>query len=44
MFYFIDEKLFENWAAVKSENLRLSVQVERGYSHTPGYSDEREKV
>ncbi|ODN03183.1 Autophagy-related protein 16-1 [Orchesella cincta] len=41
------EKLFENWAAIKAENLRLSVQVERGYSHhhhSSSYSEEREKV
>jgi len=44
----IDQKLFENWAAVKAENLRL--QLERGgesrrTSFSSGHDDrEREKV
>ena len=44
------ERLFENWAAVRAENIRLSMQVERGIiggekmGSGGNHSDEREKV
>ncbi len=46
LFIDLDERLFENWATIRAENLQLSMQVERGFHDRggSGHSEEREKV